>query len=84
MEMEKLFENEVLEIYFDDDAFVVFKGIEPNEIGNHYRADAEIAVQEFLDSDECPEYYKNATAGVSAVYVSESEDEFGITVRLNY
>lgn len=83
--MEKVFENEILVITADNNAFVFFKNISVEEISNNYKADAEIAVQEWIDSEDGQKsIYANAVAGTSSLYVSEDEKEYGITVQLKY
>lgn len=83
--MEKVFENEMLVIEANDNAFVVFKNLPLSEISDNYRPDAEIAVQEWIDSEEGQKsVYANAIAGISSIYISEDEKEYGITVQLTY
>ena len=79
--MKTVFENESMIISVDDNAFVEFKGVGENEISENYCADAEIAVQEWLDSCE-DEDYANCEAGASYVY--KEEDGCGICVNLHY
>jgi hypothetical protein len=83
--MEQVFENQLLVITADNNAFVFFKNISVEEISNNFKSDAEIAVQEWLDSEEGQKsVYANATAGTSSLYISEDEKEYGITVQLTY
>lgn len=74
--MRTVFSNDSLTISVGNNAFVEFNGVE--EVTDNYRADAELAVQEWLDGqDEI-----SATAGQSYVY--NEEDGSGIVVELIY